>query len=364
MHPLVLIPARLASTRLPRKPLADIHGEPMIAHVWRRALEADVGEVVVAADDPAIVQAIEALGGRAVLTRADHVSGSDRIAEALARLDPDRRHDVVVNVQGDLPTIEPEPVRAATALLADPEVAISTLATPIRRDEERDDPNVVKAIGAQLSERRLRALYFTRATAPWGPGELLHHIGLYAYRREALERFVGLPPSPLEQRERLEQLRALEAGMRIDIALVDVAPLGVDTPEDLERARERLAPSALYNWRRLGPKLTTSGQPTEAQLAAIRKLGVTHVVNLGLHSHEKALPDEAASVAALGMSLYPHPRRFRRAAGGGLRALLRSHGGAGGPDRPRPLHPQRPRLGVFLSLPARCARAGRSGGAG
>ena len=239
----MLIPARLSSTRLPRKPLADIHGWPMIVHVWRRAVEANVGEVVVAADDLSIVQVVEAAGGRAVLTRPDHASGSDRIAEALARLDPERRYDVVVNVQGDLPTIEPEAVRAAAALLADAQVDIATLATPIRRAEERDDPNVVKAVGAALSERRLRALYFTRATAPWGPGELLHHIGLYAYRREALERFVALPPSPLELRERLEQLRALEAGMRIDIALVDVAPLGVDTAEDLERARERLAPA-------------------------------------------------------------------------------------------------------------------------
>ena len=238
----MLIPARLSSTRLPRKPLADIHGWPMIVHVWRRAVEANVGEVVVAADDLSIVQVVEAAGGRAVLTRADHASGSDRIAEALARLDPERRHGIVVNVQGDLPTIEPEAVRAAAALLADAQVDIATLATPIRRAEERDDPNVVKAVGAALSERRLRALYFTRATAPWGPGELLHHIGLYAYRREALERFVALPPSPMELRERLEQLRALEAGMRIDIALVDVAPLGVDTAEDLERARERLAP--------------------------------------------------------------------------------------------------------------------------
>ena len=243
MYPLVLIPARLSSTRLPRKPLADIHGAPMIVHVWRRAMEADVGEVVVAADDPAIVEVVEAAGGRAVLTRADHASGSDRIAEALARLDPERRHGIVVNVQGDLPTIEPQAVRAAAALLADEAVDIATLATPIRRAEERDDPNVVKAVGAALSERRLRALYFTRATAPWGAGELLHHIAIYAYRREALERFVALPPSPLELRERLEQLRALEAGMRIEIALVDVAPLGVDTAEDLERARERLAPA-------------------------------------------------------------------------------------------------------------------------
>ena len=240
-RPIVLIPARLASTRLPQKPLADIHGAPMIVHVWRRAVEADVGPVVVAADDAAIVAAVEAAGGRAVLTQVGHASGSDRIAEAIARIDPDRRHDVVVNVQGDLPTIEAEAVRAAVGPLADADVAIATLATPIRRDEERDDPNVVKAIGTPVAERRLRALYFTRARAPWGEGELLHHIGLYAYRRAALERFVAMAPSTLEQRERLEQLRALEAGMRIDIALNDVAPLGVDTPEDLTRAREILA---------------------------------------------------------------------------------------------------------------------------
>jgi 3-deoxy-manno-octulosonate cytidylyltransferase (CMP-KDO synthetase) len=244
-RPIVLIPARLASTRLPQKPLADIHGAPMIVHVWRRAVEADVGPVVVAADDGTIVAAVEAAGGRAVLTQASHTSGSDRIAEAIARIDPDRRHDVVVNVQGDLPTIEAEAVRAAVGPLADAEVAIATLATPIRRDEERDDPNVVKAIGTPVAERRLRALYFTRARAPWGDGELLHHIGLYAYRRAALERFVAMAPSTLEKRERLEQLRALEAGMRIDIALIDVAPLGVDTHEDLKRARERLAPKGV-----------------------------------------------------------------------------------------------------------------------
>ena len=229
----------MTSTRLPRKPLADICGEPMIVHVWRRAREADVGPVVVAADEGAIVEAVEAAGGRAILTRPDHASGSDRIAEALARLDPDRRHDIVVNVQGDLPTIEPQAVRAAAALES---ADIVTLAAPIARAEERDDPNVVKAVGTPIGVRRLRALYFTRATAPWGPGELLHHIGLYAYARAALERFVALPPSPLEIRERLEQLRALEAGMRIDIALVDVVPLGVDTAEDLARARERLTP--------------------------------------------------------------------------------------------------------------------------
>ena len=232
----------MASTRLPGKPMAEIHGEPMIVHVWRRAREADVGPVLVAADDPAIVGAIQAAGGRAALTRPDHASGSDRIFEAIGRADPEGRHDIVVNVQGDLPTLEPGAVRAAVGLLSEPGVDIATLATPIRRAAERDDPNVVKAVGARLDATRLRALYFTRARAPWGEGDLLHHIGLYAYRREALARFVALPPSPLELREKLEQLRALEAGMRIDIALVDVAPLGVDTPEDLARARERLAP--------------------------------------------------------------------------------------------------------------------------
>ncbi len=240
-NPIVLIPARMASTRLPGKPLADIGGEPMIVHVWRRAIEADVGPVVVAADDPRVVAAVETVGGRAVMTRSDHQSGSDRIFEALGAIDPAAAFDVVVNVQGDLPTIERAAVRACLAPLADAAVDIATLATPITRAEEKDDPNVVKAVGAAIAPGRLRALYFTRARAPWGEGELLHHIGLYAYRREALARFVALPPSPLERRERLEQLRALEAGMRIDIAVVDVAPLGVDTPEDLARAREILA---------------------------------------------------------------------------------------------------------------------------
>ncbi len=236
-NPIVLIPARMASSRLPGKPLADICGEPMIVEVWRRALEAGVGPVVVAADDPRVVAAVEAAGGRAVMTRADHQSGSDRIFEALSAVDSACAHDIVVNVQGDLPTIERAAVRACLAPLADEAVDIATLATPITRAEEKDDPNVVKAVGTEIAPGRLRALYFTRARAPWGEGELLHHIGLYAYRRDALRRFVELPPSPLERRERLEQLRALEAGMRIDVALVDVAPLGVDAPEDLERAR-------------------------------------------------------------------------------------------------------------------------------
>ena len=241
-NPIVIIPARMASTRLPGKPMADIHGTPMIVHVWRRALEADVGPVLVAADASEIVEAINAAGGRAILTRGDHASGSDRIFEALGAFDPEGRHDVVVNVQGDLPTIEAAAVRAVVAPLDDAGVDIVTLATRIVRDEERADPNVVKAVGTPIAPGRLRALYFTRATAPWGEGPLLHHIGLYAYRRAALARFVALPPSELERRERLEQLRALEAGMRIDIALVDTPPLGVDTPQDLERARAMLAP--------------------------------------------------------------------------------------------------------------------------
>ena len=243
--PIVVIPARMASTRLPDKPLADICGEPMIVHVWRRAIEADVGPVVVATDDPRVVTAVESAGGKAVMTRPDHQSGSDRAYEALGAVDPGAAFDAVVNLQGDLPTIEAAAVSACLAPLADPAVDIATLATPIARREEMDDPNVVKAVGAEVAPGCLRALYFTRARAPWGEGPLLHHIGLYAYRREALQRFVTLPPSPLERRERLEQLRALEAGMRIDISIVDVAPLGVDTPEDLARAREILARAVL-----------------------------------------------------------------------------------------------------------------------
>jgi 3-deoxy-manno-octulosonate cytidylyltransferase (CMP-KDO synthetase) len=239
-RPIVLVPARLAATRLPNKPLADIAGAPMIVHVWRRAVEADIGPVVVAADAAEIVTVIEAAGGRAVLTGAHHQSGSDRIFEAIGLVDPEGRCDIVVNVQGDLPTIEPDTVRAALKPLDDPAVDIATLAAVIRRDEERADPNVVKVVGSPCAPDRLRALYFTRATAPFGEGPLYHHIGLYAYRRPALERFVTLPPSPLEKREKLEQLRALEAGMRIDVAIVDAVPLGVDTPHDLERARDIL----------------------------------------------------------------------------------------------------------------------------
>lgn len=228
------------ATRLPGKPLALIGGRPLIVHVLHRTQEADIGRVVVACDGPDVAAAVRAAGGEAVETRPDHPSGSDRIAEALACLDPDRRHDVVVNVQGDLPTIDPAAIRAALSPLADPDVAIATIVAEITDPDERSNPNVVKCVGAPLNGI-MRALYFTRATAPWGDGPLWHHIGLYVYRRAALERFVALPPSPLERRERLEQLRALEAGMRIDAAVVDAVPLGVDTPADLEVARSRLA---------------------------------------------------------------------------------------------------------------------------
>ena len=237
----ILIPARMASTRLPGKPLADIAGEPMIVHVWRRAMEAKLGRVVVATDAPDIAEAVEKSGGAAVLTRADHASGTDRIHEALQKIDPGRRAEIIVNMQGDLPTLEPESLAAAVAVLVDDAaVDIATLAAAIRKAEERHNPNVVKVVGTPVGPSRLRALYFTRATAPAGEGPLYHHIGLYAFRRAALERFVTLPPSPLEQREKLEQLRALEAGMRIDAAIVETVPLGVDTAEDLAMARAML----------------------------------------------------------------------------------------------------------------------------
>ncbi|WP_350336058.1 3-deoxy-manno-octulosonate cytidylyltransferase [Coralliovum pocilloporae] len=240
MNPIVLIPARLASTRLPGKPLADIAGLPMIVQVLKRAQEAGIGRVAVAADSDEIVSAIEAAGGEAVLTDPNHPSGSDRIHEAITKLDPDGHHDVIVNVQGDLPTIDPTSIRACFTPLSNDAVDLATIAAEITDPEEITNPNVVKVIGSPLDDQRLRALYFTRATAPWGDGPLYHHIGLYTYRRAALERFVSLPPSPLESREKLEQLRALEAGMRIDVALVSSVPLGVDTPEDLEKARTLL----------------------------------------------------------------------------------------------------------------------------
>jgi 3-deoxy-manno-octulosonate cytidylyltransferase (CMP-KDO synthetase) len=238
---LVLIPARMAATRLPGKPLLDIAGLPMIVHVLRRAKAAKIGRVAVATDTPEIAAAVTAHGGEAVMTRADHPSGSDRIYEALCTLDPRGEAEIVVNLQGDFPTISPDNIRDVLAPLADPAVDIATLAAEIHTEEESTNPNVVKAVGSPIGERRMRALYFTRATAPWGDGPRYHHIGLYAYRRAALERFVALPPSALERQEKLEQLRALEAGMRIDIAIVDTVPRGVDTPADLETTRRILA---------------------------------------------------------------------------------------------------------------------------
>ncbi|WP_024517644.1 3-deoxy-manno-octulosonate cytidylyltransferase [Bradyrhizobium sp. Tv2a-2] len=240
---LVLIPARMAATRLPGKPLLDIAGLPMIVHVLRRAEEAQIGRVAVATDTMEIAEAVRAHGGEAIMTRPDHPSGSDRVFEAACKLDPGRQAEIVVNLQGDFPTISPENIRDVLAPLEDPAVDIATLASMIHTEDEDTAPSVVKAVGSPLGGRRMRALYFTRATAPHGDGPRYHHIGLYAYRRAALERYVKLPPSPLELQEKLEQLRALEAGMRIDITIVDTVPRGVDTPVDLETTRRILAKS-------------------------------------------------------------------------------------------------------------------------
>ncbi len=234
---LILIPARMQATRLPGKPLKEIAGEPMIVQVWRRACEAECGPVVVATDDEAIASVIAKVGGEAIMTRPDHPSGSDRICEALEKYDPEKKFDTIINLQGDLPVLDPEIVRQCAALLCDDEVDISTLVAEITDISEKTNPNVVKMVGAKITETRQKALYFTRATAPYGEGPLYHHIGIYGYKRHSLERFISLPPSPLELREKLEQLRAIEAGMRIDVAIVDTHPLGVDTPEDLEKAR-------------------------------------------------------------------------------------------------------------------------------
>jgi len=240
---LVLIPARMAATRLPGKPLADIAGLPMIVHVLRRAEAAAIGRVAVATDPPEIASVVTAHGGEAVMTRPDHPSGSDRIHEAMQKLDPDGKAEIVINLQGDFPTITPQAIREVLPPFAEPAVDIVTLASQIHTEEEDLAPSVVKAVGSPIGPRRLRALYFTRATAPYGNGPRYHHIGLYAYRRAALERFVSLPPSPLERQESLEQLRAVEAGMRIDIMIVDSVPRGVDTPPDLETARSILSKS-------------------------------------------------------------------------------------------------------------------------
>jgi 3-deoxy-manno-octulosonate cytidylyltransferase (CMP-KDO synthetase) len=235
---LVIIPARMHSTRLPGKPLVDIAGEPMIVHVWRRAMAAETGRVVVATDTEEIVAAVRKAGGESVLTRPDHASGSDRVFEAVNHVDPEGDFEIILNLQGDLPAMEPGIVRDCLSPLQDKGPQIATIAAVITAAENRTDPNVVKVVGTPTGvPGRLRALYFTRATAPAGEGPLYHHFGMYAYRRSALERFVSLRPSTLEKREQLEQLRALEDGMRIDVTLVDSVPVEVNTPDDLERAR-------------------------------------------------------------------------------------------------------------------------------
>lgn len=244
MSPIVLIPARMASTRLPGKPLAEIAGEPMIVHVWRRAVAADIGPVVVAAAEREIVAEVEAAGGRAVLTDPSLPSGSDRVFAALEALDPVQHYDIVVNLQGDLPDLDPQYIRDVCETLTATDADIATLAAPIDDPADFDNPNVVKPIVAwEPGGQRGRALYFTRARAPHGKGEYFHHVGIYAFQREALKRFVKLPPSPLEQREKLEQLRALEAGMHISVVRVDEVPLSVDTPADLAKARKLLGSS-------------------------------------------------------------------------------------------------------------------------
>jgi 3-deoxy-manno-octulosonate cytidylyltransferase (CMP-KDO synthetase) len=239
MNPIVLIPARMASTRLPDKPLALIEGIPMIVRVWMRAAGSGIASIIVACDSEAIASAVTGAGGRAILTDPGLPSGSDRIHAALQQLDPGKAHDVVINVQGDMPTLDPALIRQALALLENPQTDIGTLAAVITEDREKHDPAVVKAaIALDATGKKGRALYFSRSTIPHGEGPLYHHIGLYAYRRAALEKFVSLPPSPLEKREKLEQLRALEAGMRIDVAVADTIPLGVDTPGTLDIARK------------------------------------------------------------------------------------------------------------------------------
>ncbi len=233
MHLIILIPARMASTRLPGKPMALIEGEPMIVRVWRRAMEAKEGEVAVACDGKKIADAITKAGGRAVVTDPELPSGSDRIWQALQKIDPEKQYDVIINLQGDMPTLDPAIIRKAATLLKDPSVDIGTLAAVITDEQEKTDPSVVKAV----IDADGRAVAFTRTATPSLDGHFLHHIGIYAYRRAALEKFVRLPPSPLEKKEKLEQLRAMEAGMRINVAVVDTMPLGVDTPETLETAR-------------------------------------------------------------------------------------------------------------------------------
>jgi 3-deoxy-manno-octulosonate cytidylyltransferase (CMP-KDO synthetase) len=242
MKTIIVIPARMASTRLPGKPLADIGGTPMIVRVWRQALNADAGPVIVAAAEEEIANEIRRAGGDAVLTDPTLPSGSDRVHQALLRYDPNRQFDCVINLQGDLPALDPRAIRRAVSTLTESGAAIATLGATITNPADMDNPAIVKAVAAWNPEHtRGRALYFTRARAPFGEGPWFHHVGIYAFARDAMDRFIGLPVSPLERREKLEQLRALEAGMHIEIARIDEVPLSVDTPEDLEWARRVLS---------------------------------------------------------------------------------------------------------------------------
>ncbi len=240
-NPIIIIPSRMGSTRLPGKPLADIHGLPMIVHVWNRARESGIGPVLVACDGVEIAQAVERAGGKAVVTRPDHPSGSDRIWEALNALADHAAYDAVINVQGDEPTLDPAVIRAAWALLGDADVDIATVAAAIKDESKKQARQVVKAVVDLAPDATHgRGLYFSRLPVPAGEGDMYHHVGLYAYRRDALERFVAAKPSPLETRESLEQLRALSLGLRVEVGIIDAVPMGVDTPEDLENARRAL----------------------------------------------------------------------------------------------------------------------------
>ncbi len=241
MNPLLLIPARMAATRLPGKPLAEIGGRAMILHVLDRAREAALGPVAVAVCEAEVADIVRGAGGTAVMTDPALPSGSDRVHAAARLLDPDGRHDVIINLQGDLPGIDPADLGAVLAPLEDPACDIGTLVTPIRSADEAAAASVVKVVCAFAPDAAIaQALYFSRALVPWGDGPCWHHVGVYAFRRDALARFVALPGSLLEQREKLEQLRALEAGMRIGCARIEAAPFGVDTPDDLDRARRRM----------------------------------------------------------------------------------------------------------------------------
>lgn len=242
MKPIVVIPARMASTRLPGKPLADIGGVPMIVRVWKKAVEADIGPVVVAAGDKEIQQAVEAAGGRAVMTPANLPSGSDRVWAALNAVDRSFEHDLVVNLQGDLPTFDPVCIRAAIDAMVTTGGEIGTCAAETEDPADADNPDLPKLVATwDVGRTRGRVHYFSRSRIPSGKGPWNLHVGLYVYRREALQRFVGLQPSALEQREKLEQLRAIEAGMFMAAGRVAEMPLSVDTPADLEKARAAVA---------------------------------------------------------------------------------------------------------------------------